>query len=312
MEADDLASADDLWWSWAVLADAGRLPTGATCELDTVEHVLHYRHADSWTSMQRISGGRAVLWGRVADSRHDAVTEHADALSGAPDWARTDAAWRSVRTTRTGFLAWHSRDGWDTSTTGMFDGVVDLLEPLLRGDPHDVAAARAGEVGDPLLIAAQGVAHVAAQGAIRNRLKDQIHRQMRDTRDRDRGLPERPTLLARWARVTEPGPPFAHQVVLDDDGQLAPLSDRSPLPADLIHTLTNVLHDLHRAEAGDESGGWITAQVRFDGARIVLDRAFDSLPPWYAGKGPTLRALTWEMQQRSPRWRPAWATLLPS
>jgi hypothetical protein len=52
--------------------------------------------------------------------------------------------------------------------------------------------------------------------------------------------------------------------------------------------------------------------VRFDGARITLDRAFDSLPPWYAGTGPTLRALSWEMQQRSRRWRPAWATLLPT
>ena len=42
------------------------------------------------------------------------------------------------------------------------------------------------------------------------------------------------------------------------------------------------------------------------------ERVFDSLPAWYAGTGPTLRALTWEMQQRSPGWRPAWASLLPS
>jgi hypothetical protein len=313
MEADDLASADDLWWSWAVLTAAGLLPPGASSELDCAEHVLRYRHGDSWTSMQRISGGRAVLWGRVSDSRRDAVTEHADVLAGAPDWARTDAAWQSVRTTRTGFLAWYSRDGWDTSTTGMFDGVVDLMTPLLRADPRLVAQATAGATDAPLLKQAHGVAHVAAQGAIRNRLKEQIHRQMRDTRERDRGLPERPTLLARWARVAEPWPPFAHVVVLDDEGQLAALApDDRPLSDDLTRTLSNVLHDLHRAEAGDESGGWIAARVRFDGSRIVLDRAFDSLPSWYAGKGPTLRALTWEMQQRSHRWRPAWASLLPT
>ena len=68
---------------------------------------------------------------------------------------------------------------------------------------------------------------------------------------------------------------------------------------------------LARAEAGEESGAWIAAQVRASGGRITIARAFDSLPPWYAGKGPTLRALTWEMQQRSAAWRPTWATLLP-
>ena len=311
MEADDLASADDLWWSWAVLADAGLLPKGASTELDTDEHVLHYRNGDSWTSMQRIGGGRAVLWGRVDDATQDAVTERVDVMAGVPDWARSDAVWRAVRVTKPGFLAWCSRDGWDTSTTGMFDGVIDLLAPLLRADPHLVSAARAGTTDSVLLKEAQGLAHVAAQGAIRNRLKVQIHRQMRDTFERDRGLPERPTLLARWARVAEPWPPFEYAVAVDDGGQLRAVSDDTPLIETLMQSLTNVLNELHRAEAGEESGGWLAARVRFDGSRIVLDRAFDSLPSWYAGTGPTLRALTWEMQQRSARWRPAWATLLP-
>jgi hypothetical protein len=312
MEADDLASADDLWWSWAVVADSGLLPDGATTELDCTEHVLSYHLGDSWTAMQRIGGGRAVLWGRVADSVKDAVTERVDALAGAPDWARSDAAWQSIRSTRTGFLAWYTRDGWDTTTTGMFDGVIDLLEPLLRADPHLVAAAKAGDTESDLLKDACGVAHVAAQGAIRNRLKVQIHRQMRDTRERDRGLPERPTLLARWARVAEPWPPFEHAVMIDDEGQPVAFGDASPLVDSLMRSLTNVLHELHRVEADEESGAWFLARVRYDGSRITLDRAFDSLPPWYAGKGPTLRALSWEMQQRSPRWRPAWASLLPS
>jgi hypothetical protein len=312
MEADDLASADDLWWSWAVLADSARLPEGAATELDTDQHALRYRLGSSWTSMQRISGGRAVLWGRVADATRDAVTEGVDPLVGAPDWARSDAVWHSIRTTRTGFLAWYSRDGWDTTTTGLFDGVVDLLTPLLRADPRLVAAAKEGSTDSLFLKEARGVAHVAAQGAIRNRLKEQIHRQMRDTVERERNLPERPTLLARWARVTEPWPAFEHVVVVDDEGQLMAVSDESPLPDAMMRSLTNVLHELHRAEAGEESGGWIAARVRFDGSRIVLDRAFDSLPSWYVGKGPTLRALTREMQQRDNRHRPAWATLLPA
>jgi hypothetical protein len=295
-----------------VLADAGLLPEGSTTELDRDEHVLCYRFGDSWTSMQRIGGGRAVLWGRVADSVKDAVTERVDALAGAPDWARSDAAWQSIRTTRTGFLAWHSRDGWDTSTPGMFDGVIDLLAPLLRGDPRLVSAAKSGECDSGFLKDAHGVAHVAAQGAIRNRLKVQIHRQMRDTYERERALPDRPTLLARWARVAEPWPPFEHVVMIDDEGQLAPVGDVAPLVDSLMRSLTNVLHELHRVEAGEESGGWLLARVRYDGSRIALDRAFDSLPTWHVGKGPTLRALSWEMQQRSPRWRPAWASLLPS
>lgn len=310
MEADDLASAEDLWWSWAVLATGDHLPEGARCELDAEEHVLSYSYGGSWASMQRIGGGRAVLWGLVHGSTKDAVSAHLDVLDGAPDWASSNAVWRSIRTAKPGFLAWYSRDGWDTSTTGMFGGVVDLLTPLLRGDPRLVTAARSGETDDPVLRAAHGVAHVSAQGAIRKRLRSQIHRQMRDTVERDRGLPERPTLLARWYRVSDPGISFEHTVLVDQ-GELVPLGDAPWLPEALQISLGNILRELHRAEAGEESGGWIAAQVRVASGRITIARAFDSLPAWYTGKGPTLRALTWEMQQRSAAWRPAWATLLP-
>lgn len=310
MEADDLASADDLWWSWAVLSTGDHLPEGARSELDREEHVLSYSYGDSWARMQRIGGGRAVIWGKAAGSVKDAISTHLDVLEGAPDWASSNAVWRSIRTTKPGFLAWYSRDGWDTSTTGMFDGVVDLLSPLLRADPHLVAAARRGELDHDLLTAAQGVAHVSAQGAIRKRLRSQIHRQMRDTAETDRGLPERPTLLARWYRVSDPGISFQHTVHVDQ-GDLVPFGDAPWLPEALQVSLGNILRELHRAEAGEESGAWIAAQVRVASGRITLARAFDSLPPWYTGKGPTLRALTWEMQQRSAAWRPAWATLLP-
>ena len=240
----------------------------------------------------------------------DAVSQRIDVLAGAPDWAGSDAVWRLLRATRPGFLAWYSRDGWETSTTGMFDGVVDLLSPLLRADPRQVAAAREGRSTSALLEAARGVAHVAAQGSIRIRLREQIHRQMRDTAEHDRGLPERPTLLARWQRITDPAP-FVHTVLVDE-GQLVAVSDGLPLPEAAAQSLANVLQALHRDEAGEESGAWLVARVRFDGARITLDRGFDSLPDWYTGPGPTLHTLSWEMQQRSRRWRPAWATLLPS
>ena len=310
MEADDLASADDLWWSWAVLVAENRLPEGAGGALDREEHVLSYDHAGSWARMQRISGGRAVIWGVASDSVRDALTENHDVLEGAPDWASSNAVWRSIRGTKPGFLAWYSRDGWDTSTSGMFDGVVDLLTPLLRADPHLVTAARAGTTDSALLHDAHGVAHVASQGAIRKRLRSQIHRQMRDTPERDRGLPHRPTLLARWLRVSEPGISFVHTVLVDS-GKLVPLGDSPWLPESLQVSLTNILRELHRNEADEESGAWIAAQVRVAAGRITLARAFDSLPPWFTGKGPTMRALSWEMQQRNPAWRPAWSTLLP-
>ncbi|MGO4257873.1 hypothetical protein [Marmoricola sp. RAF53] len=310
MEADDLASADDLWWSWAVLADSGRLPEGSACELDPDEHVLSYDYGDSWASMQRIGGGRAVIWGRAGSSTRDAISAHLDVLAGAPDWASSNAVWSSIRNVKPGFLAWYSRDGWDTSTTGMFDGVVELLGPLLRADPRLVAQARAGEGCSTLLQQAHGVAHVAAQGSIRKRLRQQIHAQMRETPERDRGLPVRPTLLARWARVTEPVGDFVRTVQVDE-GRLAAPDGAETLPEAMAASLHNVLRELHRAEADEESGAWLLARVSYSDGRIRLDRAFDGLPAWYAGKGPTLRALTWEMQQRSPRWRPAWATLLP-
>jgi len=292
-----------------VLAAEDRLPEGAVVELDPEEHVLTYSYGSSWASMQRIGGGRAVLWG-VSGGSPNAISQHLDVLEGAPDWASSNAVWRSIRDVKPGFLAWYSRDGWDTSTTGMFDGVVDLLTPLLRADPRSVAAARAGTTDHDLLRRAHGVAHVAAQGSIRKRLRSQIHRQMREAPERDRGLHDRPTLLARWLRVSEPGISFVHTVTVDE-GELVEHGDAPWLPEALQVSLTNILRELHRGEAGEESGAWIAAQVRVSAGRITLARAFDSLPPWYEGKGPTMRALSWEMQQRSPEWRPAWATLLP-
>jgi hypothetical protein len=310
MDADDLASADELWWSWAVLTDSDMLPEGARSELDVDEHVLTYDYADSWAKMQRMGGGRAVLWGRSSGSMHDAIEAHLDVLEGAPDWASSNAVWRSIRQAKPGFLAWYSRDGWDTCTPGMFSGAWDLLVPLIRADPKVVRAARAGETDSQLLKEAHGVAHVAAQGSIRKRLKQQIHEQMRESTERERGLPVRPTLLARWARVVEPAAPFDH-VVLVDEGQLVVSRTADWLPEVMRTSLGNILTELHRSEADEESGAWLAAMVRFAEGRIALHRAFDSLPSWYDGKGPTLRALTWEMQQRNTPWRPAWSTLLP-
>ena len=108
----------------------------------------------------------------------------------------------------------------------------------------------------------------------------------------------------------EAGIDFEH-VVLVDQGELVATAVDPRLNETLLVSLTNVLKELHRDEAGEESGAWLAARVKVAAGRITLDRAFDSLPSWFNGKGPTLRALTWEMKQRSTAWRPAWATLLP-
>ncbi len=301
MEAEDLVAADDLWWSWAVLTDQGLLPDGATSELDADAHVLTFRSGDSWVSMQRFGGGRAVLWGRVAGS-----PAPGDVLEGCPDWASSDAVSHSTRESPAGFLAWYSRDGWEGSGASSFDRLTGLMLPLLGADPRLVEAARGQDVS-PLLTQARGTAQVAVQGSIRRRLRDQVHRQMRDTREIDRDLPERPVLLARWVRITEPAP-FEYAVLTDRD-LLVPAY--GGLPPAATQSLHNVLMQLHRDEAGEESGAWLVAVVRYAGGRITLQRAFDSLPAWYRGRGPTLLSLGWEMRQRHPRWRPAWASLLP-
>ena len=76
-----------------------------------------------------------------------------------------------------------------------------------------------------------------------------------------------------------------------------------------------MLRSLHGEEAGDDSGAWLFARVTSDGVVVTFDRAFDSWPEWYrtthGSQGPTLEDLAWEMEQRKPHWRPAWASLLP-
>jgi hypothetical protein len=89
----------------------------------------------------------------------------------------------------------------------------------------------------------------------------------------------------------------------------------SRLSSHVIGSLTNVLRSLHSEEAGEESGAWLFARVTSDGVVVRLDRAFDSWPGWYqvrhTSQGPSLDDLAWEMSQRTPEWRPPWASLLP-
>ena len=323
MEPDDLPAAEDLWWSWVVLAALHRAVGNKACQFRARDLVLTLDSQDgAWLRMQKTHGSRSVLWGRSAL----APDSPPDARPGAPDWALSDATEERCPT----FLAWYAHGEWDTSSPYDDVGAIHLLRPLLTVDPRIVSLAREGRLnpeelaayahGDHLEEAAEIVRLAAAtaprssRGSVRWRLRDQIHGQMRDTEDVDRELMQRPPILVQWSRANGPGVPFDYDVMALQ-GRIIPSVVNSRLPVHVVRSLTNVLRTLHQEEASEDSGAWLFARVTSDGVVVRLDRAFDSWPPWYqvrhSSQGPSLEDLAWEMAQRAPHWRPAWASLLP-
>lgn len=323
VEPDDLPDAEDLWWSWVVLAALHRAVGDDACRFQAEDLVLALDSQDgSWLRMQRTHGSRAVLWGRSAQ----APTSPPDARRSAPDWALSEA----TEERRPTFMAWYAHGEWDATALGVDEGAPHLLRPLLSVDPRVMELSREGRLtpdeltayahGDHLEEAAE-IARLAAstaprtsRGSVRSRLRDQIHVQMRDTEEVDRELMQRPPLLVQWSRANGPGVPFEYAVMLVQ-GRIFPSPVTSRLPTSTVRSLTNVLRTLHHEEASEESGAWLFARVTSDGVVVRFDRAFDSWPPWYrvlhGAQGPSLEDLTWEMGQRTPRWQPPWASLLP-
>ncbi|HET7350223.1 MAG TPA: hypothetical protein VFJ28_04750 [Marmoricola sp.] len=323
MEIDDLPDPADLWWSWVFLAALHRAGHDAACGYDERHGVLHLDAADgSWLRLQRVLRTRSVLWGRSTQ----VPPAPPDARHGAPDWAVTDA----TLARRPSFMAWHAHGEWDHSSPAEDTGVVHLLRPILGVDPHAAAVVRAGTtdaaalapwIDGPHLDEAVALVRAAAAGsptrrlgAVRTRLRDQIHEQMRESPERDRMLIQRPPSLVHWARVNGPDVPFEY-AVMALRGRMTTSAYNTRLPRATVHTLDNVLAALHHEEASTESGAWLFARVTFDGTLVSFDRAFDSWPEWYrvvnAGEGPGLEDLAWEMAQRSAPWRPTWSRLLP-
>ena len=166
-----------------------------------------------------------------------------------------------------------------------------------------------------LVLAAAAEPPPVSAGSVRSRLRHQIHDQMRESSETDRMLMRRPPILVQWSRINGPSVPFEHAVLAVRRG-FRPCATNTPLPETAEHTLTNVLRSLHTEEASEDSGAWLFARVVSDGVVISVDRAFDSWPRWYptahVSQGPALEDLAWEMSQRQPQWRPAWASLLPT
>jgi hypothetical protein len=308
--ADDQVSADDLWWSWAVVAASADVPEDLALALDEDEHLLSLDHRGGWLRMQRLRGGRALLWGRTSEGPVPLHAGPSDLLAGLPDWARSDAVRRSCDEQPPEFVAWYAHGEWDTNTTDRWDDSLPLFDVMRTAPRELVRAARNGETDDPLLVAARGAAPLTSQQSMRHRIATQIYDQMRDACEADRGLPDRPTLLVQWLRIAQPSYAFQH-VVRVEEGIVSTVHTVPRLTAETTRRLTGVLQQVYRNEAAEDAGAWLLARVVFDGARITLERAFDSLPGWFKADPPSLGALTWEMRQRTQRWRPAWASLLP-
>lgn len=346
MDPDELPPPEDLWWSWACLAALdlllpdgsdrrGDLPDASDAAegsdrfaLDLPEMVLRLERPDgSWLRMQPTRGGRWVLWGRSAD----APTAPPDARRDAPDWTLSEATDEGRPT----FVCWFAHEEWDTSTSVEDPGAVPLLRTLLVVDPRLRDAARSGRLdaagllrhgvpgNDPARLAAATTlladagtpAPLLPRGPVRARLRDQLHRQMRETPERERELMQQPPAVVRWAQVSGPATAYEYAVMARRD-RLVPAPSNTRLPAAAERTLVTLLHVLHHDEASSRSGAWLFARVASDGVVVRFDRAFDSYPAWWRvlhpEQGPAIADLAWEMGQRHPDWRPAWASLLPA
>src|SRR6478609_11024853 len=139
VEPDDLPDAEDLWWSWVVLAALHRAVGNDACRFRSKDLLLALDSQDgSWLRMQKTQGSRTVLWGRSAL----APESPPDARRGAPDWALSEATDERLPT----FLAWHAHGEWDTSAPCDDVGAVHLLRPLLTVDPRIVTLGREGRL----------------------------------------------------------------------------------------------------------------------------------------------------------------------
>lgn len=297
--------AEEVWWAWAVTAVRDDLPPGVKIGFDEVEYVMSLDLDGAILRMQRLRGGRAVLWGRVT---FPGVPDP-DLLDGAPDWVGSQALVVATGDESPEFLAWFARGEWDSNTPEWWRSSRHLFDVLRSTHRGTIGKAMRHELDHPLLVAARGAAPVNSQSGVRRRVAGQVYDQMRDTREVDRGHSSQPMALVNWLRVTRPRP-FT-ELARVQEGVVELMGQSRRLVREQVERLTAVLQQLHRDEAADDSGAWLMARVVYDGVSITLERAFDSLPAWYDADPPGLAALTWEMRQRVQRFRPAWVRLLP-
>ena len=322
VDPDALIHPDDLWWPMVLLAARHVVDEDGGGSLDVDESCVCLNGVDNYVQLQRFRGERAVLWGRVGD--HEGPP-----LEDVPDWANTDRLNQAVRKRGVNYVAWFAHGEWDGVTSAARGAPELLLSRMPSVDPDVVEAARESnydcealrdflgaeprEIVD-LLRSAGSELPAPMGGSVSGRLLHQIHEQMRDASEADRELIQRPAVLVQWSRVNGPPPPFEYAVMAARN-QLVPATTNTRFSTTATRSLTNVLHRLRHDESGDDYGAWLFARVWHDGRMLHFDRAYDSWPSWYQvrqpSQGPSMADLAWEMDQRSPQWRPLWASLLP-
>lgn len=321
MDIDELPDPGEIWWPFAVLAAIDRSRGERTWTFDAGNHLLSYDGEDGGRiRVQRLHGKRIVLWGQAAGENPEPSS-----WSGIPGWATSDVIRHWLRREGATLLAWHHHGEWDGATPQADAGAV--LAPLLQADVPSGLLKRArtgtaeaadlrkvlagsGDAERGLTVLREATAEATAvQGRVRSLLSQEIHAQMRSTRDRDRLQPRRPAALVRWARVADV-PEHFNFTVRAERGRLIADPESDFLPTQFRTQLLNVLARLHVEEASEEGGAWLFARVTGDGSRVSFDRAYDGMPEWYDDTPIPLDALAWEMSQRAPGWRPAWASLL--
>lgn len=322
VDSDALIHPDDLWWPMVLLAARHVVDEDGGGSLDVVDSCVCLNGVDNYVQLQRFRGQRAVLWGRVGD--HEGPP-----LEDVPDWALTDRLDQAVRTRGINYVAWFAHGEWDAVTSAARGAPELLLSRMPSLEDEIVEAARTSDYdsealrdflgADPhhvveLLRSAESELPPPVGGTVSGRLLVQIHEQMRDATEADRTLIQRPAVLVQWSRINGPSPPFEYAVMAARN-QLVPATTNTRFTTTATRSLTNVLHRLRHDEASDEYGAWLFARVWHDGRMLHFDRAYDSWPGWYQARrpnqGPSMADLAWEMDQRSPQWRPRWASLLP-
>ena len=345
MDLEGLGNPAALWRRWVLYA-AGRAALGeGGCEIRRTDSCGHLDDGgDAWLRMRRFGGNRAVLWGHHPRLRIDGSFRD-ELLDTAPDWAYDVDSAHAIRSV--GFVGWYAHGSWSSVPARLPAEIGSLLAPVAsdevlrawwRSTWPDASDERLAAVLDrpegttlAAVVGAAAAARAEKQVGLGRawagrplsdtataHLRQQIHLQMRSSEELgDRGHPARPTLLRQWARVHLTGAPFRHGVCavgVEQGAAFVASATDNGLTEPALRALDNVLMELRMLETDERSGAWMFARVASDGRSVDLDRSYDTWPAWYVppGPGPTMSSLHAEMDQRSPEWRPPWASLLPA
>lgn len=141
------------------------------------------------------------------------------------------------------------------------------------------------------------------------------------------GEPERPrpapagtpelAALADWLRAHAPASDGACEVRFDATDVVSGIGLGDPRPtgdtAELFDELRPLGGAWREAETDAVHGRWLFASVRTSAEDVIVERFYDSLPPWTSTAyftGLSIAGLKAELDRRGPGWVPSWVALL--